>query len=44
MSQTEIGSLISYLEKGQIAATRSKKCGRTHFPPKAEPKTVATAQ
>src|SRR6266700_1819757 len=36
VSQTKINPLLSYLEKGQIAATRCKKCGRTYFPPRAE--------
>ena len=35
VSQTKINPLLSYLEKGQIAATRCKKCGRTYFPPRA---------
>ncbi len=36
VSQTKISPLLSYLEKGQIAATRCKKCGRTYFPPRAD--------
>ena len=36
MSQTKINPLLSYLEKGQIAATKCKKCGRTYFPPRAD--------
>ena len=36
VSQTKINPLLSYLEKGQIAATRCKKCGRTYFPPRAD--------
>ena len=36
VSQTKINLLLSYLEKGQIAATKCKKCGRTYFPPRAD--------
>src|SRR5437899_12277793 len=36
VSQTKINPLLSYLEKGQIAATKCKKCGRTYFPPRAD--------
>ena len=36
VSQTKINPLLSYLEKGQVAATRCKKCGRTYFPPRAD--------
>src|SRR2546428_13160558 len=36
VSQTKINPLLSYLEKGQIAATKCKKCGRTDFPPRAD--------
>ncbi|TMI20903.1 Zn-ribbon domain-containing OB-fold protein [Candidatus Bathyarchaeota archaeon] len=36
MSQTKINPLLSYLEKGQIAATKCEKCGRTYFPPRAD--------
>jgi uncharacterized protein len=36
VSQTKINTLLSYLEKGQIAATKCKKCGRTYFPPRAD--------
>ncbi len=28
--------MISYLEKGQIVATRCKECGTLHFPPRAD--------
>jgi uncharacterized OB-fold protein len=36
VSQTKINPLLSYLEKGQLAGTRCKKCGRTYFPPRAD--------
>jgi uncharacterized protein len=36
VSQTKINPLLSYLEKGQVAATRCKKCGSTYFPPRAD--------
>jgi len=36
VSQTKITPLLSYMEKGQIAATKCKKCGRTYFPPRAD--------
>jgi uncharacterized OB-fold protein len=36
VSQTKINPLLSYLEKGQIAATKCKKCGRTYFPPRVD--------
>jgi uncharacterized OB-fold protein len=36
VSQTKINPMLSYLEKGQVAATKCKKCGRTYFPPRAD--------
>ena len=36
VSQTKINPLLSYLEKGQIATTKCKKCRRTYFPPRAD--------
>ncbi len=36
VSQTKVNPLLSYLEKGQVAATKCKKCGRTYFPPRAD--------
>lgn len=36
VSQTKVNPLLSYLEKGQIAATKCKKCGSTYFPPRAD--------
>ena len=36
VSQTKVNPLLSYLEKGKIAATRCKKCGRKYFPPRAD--------
>jgi uncharacterized protein len=36
VSQTKIIPLLSYLEKGQIPATRCKSCGRTYFPPRVD--------
>lgn len=36
LSQTKVSPLISYLEKGIIAGTRCKNCGRLYFPPRAD--------
>jgi uncharacterized protein len=36
ISQTKVTPLISYLEKGMVASTRCKKCGRLYFPPRAD--------
>lgn len=36
ISQTKVTPLISYLEKGIVAATRCKKCGRLYFPPRVD--------
>lgn len=36
VSQTKINPLLSYLEKGQVAATKCKKCGSAYFPPRAD--------
>jgi uncharacterized OB-fold protein len=36
ISQTKVTPLISYLEKGVVAGTRCKKCGRLYFPPRAD--------
>jgi uncharacterized protein len=36
VSQTKINPFLSYLEKGQVAATKCKKCGSTYFPPRAD--------
>ncbi len=36
VSQTKVVPMISYLEKGQIVATRCKECGTLHFPPRMD--------
>jgi uncharacterized protein len=36
VSQTKIASLVSYLEKNEIMATRCKECGTVYFPPRAD--------
>jgi uncharacterized OB-fold protein len=36
LSQTKVTPLISYLEKGVVAATRCKNCGKLYFPPRAD--------
>jgi uncharacterized protein len=36
ISQTKVTPLISYLEKGVVAGTRCKKCGKMYFPPRAD--------
>ncbi len=36
VSQTKVASMISYLEKGQIVATRCKTCGAVYFPPRTD--------
>lgn len=36
VSQTKVNPLLSYLEKGQVAGTKCKKCGSTYFPPRAD--------
>jgi len=36
ISQTKITPLISYLQKGIIAGTRCKDCGKFYFPPRAD--------
>ncbi len=36
VSQTKVSLMISYLEKGQIVATRCKECGTLHFPPRTD--------
>jgi uncharacterized protein len=36
ISQTKVTPLISYLEKGIVAGTRCKNCGRLYFPPRAD--------
>ncbi len=33
---TKVNDFIDYLEKGQIAGTRCKGCGRLYFPPRAD--------
>jgi uncharacterized protein len=36
ISQTKVTPLLSYLEKGVVAGTRCKKCGKMYFPPRAD--------
>jgi len=36
VSQTKVTPLISFLEKGILAGTKCKKCGRLYFPPRAD--------
>lgn len=36
VSQTKVASMISFLEKDQLPATRCKKCRTLHFPPRAD--------
>ena len=36
ISQTKVTPLISYLEKGIVAGTRCKNCGKLYFPPRAD--------
>ena len=36
VSQTKVAPLVSYLEKGEIAATRCKKCATMYFPPRTD--------
>jgi uncharacterized OB-fold protein len=36
VSQAKITQFLSYLEKGEIVATKCKNCGETFFPPRAD--------
>lgn len=36
ISQAKITPFLSYLEKGELSATRCTKCGKTYFPPRAD--------
>jgi uncharacterized protein len=36
VSQSKITPFLSYLEKGEIVATKCKNCGETFFPPRAD--------
>jgi len=36
VSQAKINPLLTYLEKGQIASTKCRKCGQAYFPPRAD--------
>ncbi len=36
LSQTKVTPLISYLEKGVVAGTRCKNCGKLYFPPRVD--------
>jgi len=33
---TKVNDFIDYLEKGKIAGTKCKKCGKYYFPPRAD--------
>ncbi len=35
-AETKAADFVAFLEKGQLAATRCKKCGRTYFPPRVQ--------
>ncbi|MDP2718234.1 MAG: Zn-ribbon domain-containing OB-fold protein [Dehalococcoidia bacterium] len=35
-TETKAADFINYLEKGQVSATRCKKCGRVYFPPRVQ--------
>lgn len=35
-SETKAQDFVNYLEKGQIMATKCKKCGRMYFPPRVD--------
>ncbi len=35
-AETKAADFINYLEKGQLEATRCKKCGRIYFPPRMQ--------
>jgi uncharacterized OB-fold protein len=35
-TETKAADFITYLEKGQIMASRCKKCGRVYFPPRTD--------
>lgn len=36
VSQTKVASMISYLEKAQLPATRCRRCKTLYFPPRAD--------
>ncbi len=36
VSQSKVAPIVSYLEKGEIVATRCKECGTLCFPPRAD--------
>jgi uncharacterized protein len=36
VSQAKITPFISYLERGEIVATKCRNCGETYFPPRAD--------
>ncbi len=33
---TKVNDFVDYLEKGKVAGTRCKKCGKKYFPPRAD--------
>jgi uncharacterized OB-fold protein len=35
-AETKASDFVSYLEKGQVMATRCRKCGTNYFPPRLE--------
>ncbi|MGQ9546708.1 MAG: Zn-ribbon domain-containing OB-fold protein [Dehalococcoidia bacterium] len=41
--ETKASDFVSYLEKGQVMATKCRKCGTSYFPPKMDcPKCLAS--
>ncbi|MFQ5758810.1 MAG: Zn-ribbon domain-containing OB-fold protein [Candidatus Bathyarchaeia archaeon] len=35
-TETKVADFVNRLEKGEIAATKCKRCGRLYFPPRAD--------
>jgi len=36
VSETKVADFVKYLEEGKIMATRCSRCGKLHFPPRAD--------
>lgn len=36
VSESKVADFVKYLNEGKIMATRCNKCGRLHFPPRAD--------
>jgi len=36
VAETKVKDFIQFLEDGKIAGTKCKKCGKVHFPPRAD--------